>query len=102
MTLEDQEESHWAPTDGKCLISNVTEVVCREVNNMDLGTMCDVLPQAHLTNEHFFHAVWLPGASAHPPCVRMILDILPPKAEGKHLVSQIYLQLWCGYAMMLP
>ena len=65
MTLEDQEESHWAPTDGKCLISNVTEVVCREVNNMDLGTMCDVLPQAHLTNEHFFHAVWLPGASAH-------------------------------------
>ena len=37
MTLEDQEESYCALLmDGKCQISNVTEAVCREVNNVGL------------------------------------------------------------------
>lgn len=36
MTLEDQEESHCALLDEKCLISNVMEAVCREVNNVEL------------------------------------------------------------------
>ena len=40
MTLEDQEKSHCALLDEKCLISNVTEALCREVNDVELGTLC--------------------------------------------------------------
>ena len=61
-----------------------------------------ILPKAHLTNEHFFpHAFWQPGTSAHPPYVRRTLCILPPKLEGRTLLSQTDLQPGCGYTTTL-
>lgn len=107
MTLEDQEESHCALlTDGKCHISNVTEAVCREVNNVKLE-LCVRSALGSLNKwTFFFHAFWLTGTSEHFPYLRKTLYILPPKAEGRNLLSQTDLQpgvgmQWCSHESLI-